>query len=211
MKITNWNKLVDFCAHRLDYSISGKQDEILKSTKQIKVIRAARRTGKSFNVAFITYCLLIYSQLTNKALNILFAGPRSEDTRHMWMHLHSFLEKAPIQGLKVEFDNYKSQSTHKKKLVFENGTKILNATTDNPEMEDIRGDSYDFLAVDEYGNIDHKDRFMEAASQSLKDADRLNWMMVIGTPDLGMGAEFDALVAEGENTLCPECRSKQNG
>lgn len=198
MKINNFNKLIEFAANRLDYTIEGKQKEILTSSKQIKVIRAARRTGKSFNVAFITYALLCYSQLTNRALKILFAGPRSEDTRHMWDHLHKMLDIAPIQGMETSFDNYKSQSTHKKKMVFTNGTIISNATCDNVEMDDIRGGAYDFLAVDEYGNIDYKQDFMAAASQSLKDADRLNLMMIIGTPDLGMGEEFDVIFDEGQ-------------
>jgi len=198
MKINNWPKLIDFAADRLGYTIVDKQEDVLKSTKQVKVIRAARRTGKSFNVALITYSLLCYSQATSISLNIIFAGPRSEDTRHMWSHLHSMLESKPIQGMTVEYDNYLSQSTAKKKMFFSNGTRITNATCDNPEMDDIRGDAYDFLAVDEYGNIDYKKEFMAAASQALKDQDRLNMMMVIGTPDLGMGEEFDSLFEVGQ-------------
>jgi len=154
MQINNWAKHMDCCVERLNYTIVGKQKDILESTKQVKVCRAARRTGKSFNVALITYALLCYSQLTGRALNILFAGPRTEDTRHMWMHLHNMLDQAPIQGLSVSSDNYKSQSINKKKMVFGNGTRITNATCDNADMEDIRGDAYDFLAVDEYGSID---------------------------------------------------------
>ena len=198
MKITNYNKLIQFAVNRLGYKVVGKQKEILESTKQIKVIRAARRTGKSFNVALITYALLCYSQSINRALNIKFAGPRTEDTRHIWTHLHNMLELKPIQGLTVEFDNYKSQSTNKKKMAFNNGTEITNATCDNIEMDDIRGGAYDFLAVDEYGNIDYKKEFMAAASQALKDKDRLNMMMIIGTPDLGMGEEFDELMERGQ-------------
>ena len=160
MKLDNFDKLIDFAAHRLGYTIKDKQREVLRSSKQIKVMRSARRTGKSFNVALITYALLCYSQAVNRALNIIFAGPRTEDTRHIWGHLHSMLDTTPIQGLEVEFDNYKSQSTNKKKLTFNNGTRITNATCDNAEMEDIRGGAYDFLAVDEYGSIDYKKDFM---------------------------------------------------
>ena len=198
MKISNYNKLIQFAVQRLSYEIIDKQKNILESTKQIKVIRAARRTGKSFNVALITYALLCYSQSTGRAIKILFAVPRSEYTRHMWKHLHDMLDKAPIQGLLVKFDNYTSQSTNKKKMVFDNGTKISNATCDDPDMEDIRGDAYDFLAVDEYGSIDHKVEFMAAASQALKDKNRLNLLMIIGTPDLGMGSEFDELFEIGQ-------------
>lgn len=149
-------------------------------------------------MALITYALLCYSQVINRALNIIFAGPRTEDTRHIWTHLHSMLDIKPIQGLEVEFDNYKSQSTNKKRLTFNNGTRITNATCDNPEMEDIRGDAYDFLAVDEYGSIDYKKEFMAAASQALKDKDRLNLMMIIGTPDLSLGDEFDEVFEAGQ-------------
>ena len=198
MKINNYDKLMQFAIGRLRYKVVDKQQDILLSTKQVKVIRAARRTGKSFNVALITYALLIYSQSTNRKLNILFAGPRSEDTRHMWDHLHNMFDSAPIQGLEIVFDNYNSQSTNKKRMKFENGTVIRNATCDNVEMDDIRGGAYDFLAVDEYGNIDYKEEFMSAASQSLKDQDRLNLMMIIGTPDLGMGDEFDELFERGQ-------------
>ena len=108
------------------------------------------------------------------------------------------LDIAPVTGLKVDFDNFKSQSTNKKKMTFTNGTRITNATCDNIEMEDIRGGAYDFLAVDEYGNIDYKKEFMAAASQALKDKDRLNLMMIIGTPDLGMGEEFDEVFEAGQ-------------
>lgn len=195
----NWDKLIQFAVDRLEYTVGGKQKDILESDKQLKVVRAARRTGKSFDAALITYALLCYSVAVSKALNILYAGPRAEDTKHIWGHLNKMLTKAPITGLEVEFTNYKSQSTNKKKMVFNNGTYIKTATCDDVEMHDIRGDCYDFLSVDEYGNIPHKAAFMDAASQALKDKDRLNMMLIIGTPDLDMGTEFDTLMERGKD------------
>ena len=199
MTIHNWDKLTLFAIERLRYTITGKQLDIVSSTKPIKIIRAARRTGKSFNVALITYTLLIYSTITNQPLKILFAGPRFEDTRNMWSHLHLFLKKAPIQGLSVEFDNYQSPSTNKKRMVFSNGTEIKTATTENPEMNDVRGDPWDFIAVDEFGNVEYKREFQDAAGPSLTDQNTLGWLVVIGTPDLSLGDEYDKLFELGQN------------
>ena len=199
IKISNWSKLIDFSIHRTGYSISGKQLEILRSNKQIKIIRAARRTGKSFDVGMIAYTLIIYSTIINKPLKILFAGPRYFDSRNMWSHLNTFLKKAPIQGL-THKDNLDTPSTNKRYMIFSNGTEIRSASTESITMDDIRGEGWDLIAVDEFGNVDYKVEFMDAASPSLKDKDRLNLLMVIGTPDLSLGDSYDALFEMGQKS-----------
>lgn len=207
MKIANWDKLIDFAAYRLrsEFTIEGKQRDVLVSTKQIKVIRAARQSGKSFNVAFITYALLCYSQATGRKLRILFGGPRAKDTRHIWKQLQEFMEIAPIQGLGV-----KRAITHPKMMVFDNGTEITNATTDDPQNDDIRGGNYDFLAIDEFGNVPHREELLNALAPALKNKKRLNLLMFIGTPDICLsGQEFDNLFDLGQpSQICYTCREK---
>ena len=198
MRVKNWGRLVDFCSNRLGYVIAGKQEEIIKSPAQVKVVRAARRTGKSFSAAFITYALLVYSQITGRQLNILFAGPRAIDVRHIHEHLHNMLDRCPIQGMEITHDNYLSPSVNKKKMIFENGTKISTASLDDINMEDVRGAAHDLCVCDEYGAVEYKELFMDATSQSLKDADRLNQLLIIGSPDLGMGDIFDDLFDTGQ-------------
>ena len=197
-KIKNWDKLIAFSIQRTGYTITGKQLEILQSDKQIKIIRAARRTGKSFNVAMITYTLLAYSTLINRPLKILFAGPRYFDSRNMWAHLSTFLKKAPIQGTTITYSNLDSPSTNKTRMVFSNGTEIRSASTESITMDDIRGEGWDFIAIDEFDNVDYKVEFMDAASPSLKDKNRLNLLMVIGTPDLSLGEAYDELFERGQ-------------
>ena len=198
MKLNNWGKLVDFSTSRLGYTINGKQEEIIKSQASVKVVLAARRTGKSFAAALMTYSLLCYSSSTGLPVNIIFAGPRAIDVRHIHNHLHNMLDRCPVQGMKITYDNYSSPSVNKKKMIFENGSKISTASLDDVNMEDIRGDSYDLLICDEYGAVDYKIEFMQAASQSLKDKDSLNQLLIIGSPDLGMGDVFDELMEMGE-------------
>jgi len=208
MKIANWDKLIDFSIHRTGYNIQGKQLDILRSDKQIKIIRAARRTGKSFDVGMIAYTLVIYSTIINRPLKILFAGPRYFDSRNMWSHLNTFLKnkKAPIEGLTWK-DNLDTPSTNKRYMIFSNGTEIRSASTESITMDDIRGEGWDFIAIDEFGNVDYKVEFMDAAAPSLKDENRLNLLMIIGTPDLSFGDAYDRLFEMGQDHNHPKIQS----
>jgi len=199
------NDIYKMCALDLGIELFDKQEEIIFAQHKTKVVRAARRTAKSFNSAFIAYGLLKFSSIFGYPLHIKFAGPRAEDTRHIWEHLHNFLDQHPIVGLDVTYDNWGNKSTHKKELTFSNGTWIKSASCDSPEMNDIRGDAHDFLVVDEYGQIKYKNAFLEAATYSLKDKQPLNMLMIVGTFDvIGMGADFDRLFnlgQEGRDTI----------
>ena len=184
----------------LNIELFPKQNEIISNGSKIKVVRAARRTAKSFNTAFISYCLMKFCSIFDYDFHIKFAGPRAEDCRHIWEHLHKFLDAAPILSPKVEHDNWHSNSTNKKQIIFEGGSWIKSASCDMPEMNDIRGDFHDFLAVDEFGQIKYKNAFLEAAMYSLKDKEPLNQLMVVGTFDVvGMGQEFDHLFKLGQD------------
>jgi len=192
----------------LDITLFPKQEEIIVSNHPKKIIRAARRTAKSFNTAFITYTLLRFAGMFDYPLHIKFAGPRAEDCRNILEHLHNFLNKCPIPNLPIIYDNWTNASTHKKEIKFSNGTWIKSASCDNPEMNDIRGDAHDFLAVDEYGQIKYKDAFLEAALYSLKDRDPLNLFMVVGTYDVvGIGESFDKLFDLGQDTTNTDIQS----
>lgn len=207
-KIANWATLISFSIDRINkgrlvaheplFKFEAIQQEILTSTRAFKIIRAARRTGKSFNVAFITYTLLIYSIITNRPLKIIFVGPTYEDARNMWYHLRMFLKFAPLHGAGQK-DNMTSTITHRKWLTLSNGTFIKTGTCDDPNMNDVRGEGWDFIAIDEFGNVGHKTEFQNAAAPSLTDKNTLGWLMVIGTPDLSLGEEYDKLFELGQH------------
>lgn len=187
------------CATRLNIELFPKQAEVVHSRHKTRVIRSARRTSKSFTSAFISYSLLFFSSMFNEPLHIKYAAPRAEDTRNVWEHLYTFLDRAPIDSMNITYDNRHNKSTNKKEMKFENGSWIKSATCDAPEMNDIRGDAHDLIIVDEFGQIKYKNSFLEAALYSLKDKDPLNMLMIVGTYDVvGNGEEFDHLFELGQ-------------
>lgn len=183
----------------------AKQDKIIRSLANVKIIRGKRRTGKSFNVGFETCCIMFFAGLFDYPVHIKFAGPRTKDTRHMWRYFNMFWEYLKLwevfPALKPTYDNLKNPSTDLKRMLWGglHDSWIETSHCDDPRMSDIRGDWHDFIPLDEFGMVAHKEAFIDAATYSLKDSGPLNMLWIYGSPDvtLDINATFDRLIETG--------------
>ena len=181
-----------------------KQDQILHNDKRYTIIKSGRNTAKSYNAAFIVYCLLWFGGYFQYEMHITLAGPRAEDTKNIFEKL--FGEEIPIRGLgslfdgmKIVSDNWLSRLTDKKKVYFANGSWVVSASCDNPKMDDFRGPWRDLIIIDEFGNVKYKDLAVAALQYSLNREEPLNLAWLIGTPEDGVSREFTRLFELGQN------------
>ncbi len=170
--------------------------------KSITVIRAARRTSKSISTAIKIYALLYFGFLFEYNMQIIIGAPDTEDTRHVWRYLNLFWRICPLSEIfdcQLVYNNYLSKSSNKKKWSFSNDTEIITGAGNEPEMDDFRGEGFDFITFDEFGSCKYKEYLLQAVQYSLKDSNRLNLADYIGSPDVvGTGAEFNKLFKAGQ-------------
>lgn len=212
-----WPEVVAACAEALNVDLTAytenKQERIVLSFSKCRqlIIKAGRRTGKSFSAAFIIYCLIVLSGMLADTeqdyspIEIVIAASTASSTHHIWENLHSFLKQHPVTEMVGKTVRNNWTTVHKKKeLVFENGTRIRSASCESIKIldDDIRGGAYDLIVVDEYQNIAYKKALDEAMKPALQDADRLNMSMIIGTPDLS-GPRFEQLYKQGQDDDSP--------
>ena len=104
-----------------------KQDEILHNKTRWTVVKAGRNTAKSYNAAFIIYCLLWFGGLYDYEMHITVAGPTAEATRGIFEKMFD-KDQIPIYSLGDEFDGMKIvkenwlTNIHKKKIRFAKGS-----------------------------------------------------------------------------------------
>jgi len=202
-----WSKyksiIIDDVANHLQITLDSKQSEIINSSEPYKIIKAARRSGKSFTAAFMLYCKLWFGGLFDYQMDMIVAAPRGEDSIKIFEYMQIFLKQLPLSdmfpSLTITYDNWKTPTVKKKELKFKDGSKVASATCDSPYMDDIRKHAFDFVIAEEFGNIKYKADFLNTALPSLQDQNKLNEMLVIGTPDIGMGREFDDLFKAGQD------------
>lgn len=193
--------LADVC-RSLDITPFPKQKQILEAKKKVVIVRAARRTSKSFSSALKCYTVMYFCKLFDYDFRCCAAGPASEDTRHFWNYLHSFWKTAPLSdifGIEKTYDNYGSKSNAKTLWDFSDDSYVRTASCDAPECKGIRGDSWDFVYIDEFGLIPYQDQSLEAAAYATKDINRIGLFWLVGTHDVtGMGEEFARIFELGQ-------------
>lgn len=196
-----YTKLYTQCCRVLKETHFPEQKAFIMDSHPYRIIKAGGQVGKSRSVAFIIYCQLFFGALFEYDMNILVAGPRGEDTIHIFDYLHIFLKTAPLEVINPEMtillDNYLSKSTNKKEIHFKDGSRVCSATTDNPEMIDIRGENYDLVIGEEFQAMPHQSLFLDAALVRLADVNRTNLLLIIGTPQTS-GPEFSRLYNIGQ-------------
>jgi hypothetical protein len=204
---TQRQQVLDLCLKALEIELFPKQDDILRSTHRVKVIRSARNTAKTYSAALCVYQLLFFSGLFEIPLNVVIAAPKAGASEPLFKALHKFLSKCPLaemfpNQLTITYDNFDSHSNEAKKLKFINGTQIKTATCDSPQMKDVRGQEADIVIVDEFGLIEYKQEFLSAALYALNRESTLNQLWIIGTVDIaGLGEVFDQLFKKGQDDL----------
>lgn len=207
---------IKLACKRLGITLFLKQEEIIKDNNSTIVVRGGRNTAKSYDSAFIIYCLLLFAADFKYTLNIAIAAPKASSTKNVFRHLlqkninkedSGFLLKSPIDGLKVIYDNFDNNSTQPIKIRFENGTLIDSASCDTIGAigTNIRGGENDVIIVDEFGEIEYKQEFIAASLYSLdrksttKTSQRMDLLYVMGNPDTHtLGMEFDNLFDKGQ-------------
>lgn len=186
----------------LDIETFAKQQTILETLQKVVVLRAARRTSKSFSTALRSYQVLYFCWLFGFDARICAGAPAGEDVRHFWAYMTHFWKIAPLSDIfevDLSYSNYLSKSKVKKKWEFSDGSYVRSASCDDPRCNDVRGDGWDFVNIDEFGNIPYKDATLEAAGYSTKDKNRIGLLWLVGTHDVvGMGEEFDRLFKLGQ-------------
>ncbi len=174
-----------------------KQDEILHNKTRWTVVKAGRNTAKSYNAAFIIYCLLWFGGLYDYEMHITVAGPTAEATRGIFEKMFD-KDQIPIYSLGDEFDGMKIvkenwlTNIHKKKIRFANGSWIKAGSCDDPAMNDLSSDWHDLIIIDEFGNVPYKSLAISTAQGSLNRPKPLNLLWLVGTPDRkgSLGREF---------------------
>ena len=171
--------------------------------RTITITRAARRTAKTSSVGVKLYTILYFGALFNYDMQMIIGGPDAEDTKHLWRYINILLKEVPLSdidaGYQIEYNNYMSQSTHKKTVLFKNGTHLWTGAANDPNMDDFCGEGVDYIPIDEFGSIKYKEQLLSVASFSLKDQNRLNMLDIFGTPDRkGQGKEYDKLFKLGQ-------------
>lgn len=189
------------------FELFEKQREIILSPASFKVIRAARRTAKSFNEAFIGYAIAWFCGIWDYPFHVRFGAPSYDDTLHIWAHFKKFWKIGPLDEVfprcKISYDNWNSKSTNQKTMDFADVESFVRSGSgDSPEMNDFRGDWHDFIALDEYGQFRYKELAIDAMMYSLKDAGPLNMAMIVGTSDVtvDLGQTFQRLFDLGQGT-----------
>ncbi|MCK5641730.1 MAG: hypothetical protein KAJ19_13090, partial [Gammaproteobacteria bacterium] len=176
---------------------------ILESKKKVIVVRAARRTSKSFSSALKCYTVLYFCLLFGFDARCISAGPAADDTRHFWNYMTAFWAAAPLSDLfnvVRTYDNYLSHSQPKTLWEFSDGSYVRTGSCDDPRCKDIRGDGWDFANIDEFGLIPYQDASLEAAAYATKDISRIGLLWLVGTHDVtGMGEEFNRLFELGQS------------
>lgn len=180
-----------------------KQKQILESKKKVIVVRAARRTSKSFSSALKCYTVLYFCMLFGFDCRGIAAGPAADDTRHFWNYMTAFWAAAPLSDIfdvQRTYDNYLSHSQPKTLWEFSDGSYVRTGSCDDPRCKDIRGDGWDFADIDEFGLIPYQDASLEAAAYATKDINRIGLLWLVGTHDVtGMGEEFNRLFELGQS------------
>ena len=187
-----------------------KQQLILKTKKKVIIVRAARRTSKSFSSALKCYTVMYFCKLFGYDFRCIAAAPAADDTRHFWNYMTAFEKVAPMSdifNIEKTYDNYLSHSVSKTTWDFSDGSYVRTGSCDDPRCKDIRGDAWDFCDIDEFGLIPYQDAALEAAAYATKDIDRIGLFWLVGTHDVtGMGEEFNRLFELGQ-TGHPEIES----
>ena len=171
--------------------------------RTVTIIRAGRRTSKTSSVGVKLYTLLYFGGLFDYEIQGIIGGPKAEDTKHLWRYINILLKECPLSDvfpdLEILYNNYASESIHKKRLRFKNDSHIWTGSGDDPKMDDFCGEGVDFIDADEFGSFKYKEQFLNVATHSLKDQNRLNLLDIFGTPDRqGQGKEYDALFKLGQ-------------
>ena len=193
--------LTDVC-NSLEITPFPKQELILETKKKVIIVRAARRTSKSFSSALKCRTVMYFCLLFGYDFRCIAAAPAADDTRHFWNYMTAFEKMAPISDIfQVEktFDNYLSHSQPKTLWEFSDGSYVRTGSCDDPRCKDVRGDAWDFVDVDEFGLIPYQDATLEATAYATKDLDRIGLLWLVGTHDVtGMGEEFNRLYELGQ-------------
>ena len=187
----------------LDIELFDKQKVLIHDPQKVKVLRSARRTGKSFTASIFAYSLLYFGFLFDYDMRLVGCGPRTYDVRHLWRYLNAFWQKAPLSQVfancHITYSNSKSETDHDKKWSFSNGTQVVSASGNEIQMNDIRGDANDWVFVDEFGQMRYKEQLLSALMYTLKDKQPLGLAWLVGTHDVvGNGIEFDELYKKGQ-------------
>jgi len=198
------DKIFDDLADKLNIKYFSKQKDILYDQHRTKVVRAARRQAKSFTFALTAYAVFYFGGLFDYDIAVKFAAPHNEDTRNLWTYFWKFWDKFPLCK---HFDRYSEFSSNrssflncKKILQFSETCFLQTATCENPDMTGLRGDGLDLVICDEFGQVQHRAPFLNAVSNSLKDENTLQMLIVGGTSQVrSLGPEFDDLFEKGQN------------
>ncbi len=144
--------IVDFCKDRLGFTPTGYQEKLLRDPSQFIVARWARQSGKSQTLA----ALVLYHALSKPKTKIVVLAPGLRQSRKIIERAESFLPKLPREIVEGK--------VLRTKLGFVNGSTI-EALPNNPAT--VRGNTLDFLILDEMGWIQDDMELYDAAVYAL--------------------------------------------
>ncbi len=144
--------IVEFCEKRLHIKPTSYQKKLLLDQAQFIVARWSRQSGKSLIVAV----LLLYYALTMPGMRAIVVAPSLRQSRKMIGKISLLLPKLGMKVLEGR--------VRKGKLDFVNGSSI-EALPNSPET--IRGESVNFIVVDEWNYVEHDRDLYDAIAFAL--------------------------------------------
>src|SRR5712692_6945712 len=144
--------IIEFCEKRLHIKPTSYQKKILEDPHQFIVARWSRQSGKSLTVAII----LLYYALKNPGLRAVVVAPSLRQSRKMIGKISLLL---PRLGMKVL-----EGRVRKGLLEFKNGSTVEALPSTH---ETIRGESLDFVVVDEWNYVENDRDLYDAIAFAL--------------------------------------------
>jgi hypothetical protein len=153
----------------------------------VRVGNISRQTGKTFTALVVA----IEKAIRKKRQKILYAAPTFKMLeRYVWPSVSTILDDCPPE-LRPEVVPSKAC------IRFKNGSVIYLVHTNQDRGESVRGNSFDFVVVDEAGYVDGLDGFLR--SIVIPTFTRTGGRAIVfSTPPETPGHAFAALVAEAK-------------